>query len=546
MKTKKIIQILAIGLSAGLYSCERDVVHIQNTGSFKDTSGPLKASADFPIGIGINYTSFMTDDSYKQVVTTEATNVTFGYEMKHGALVKNDGTLDFTNADALYNAATTAGLQVYGHTLAWYQNQNASYLKSYAGVTVQAPTNLLANPGFELGSGSTFTNWTAFNGGSAFVSGSGSSEVRTGSRSLKVVNPSDNPGAQYKVQLASDQINTTIGTQYTISLWIKATAAGGSMRLSTQPTAQYEGDQAIGTTFSQISWTITAKDTKTTFLIDIGLKANTYLIDDMSVTEVVAASSPGDIAAKVDVALNDFITKTVTHYKGKVKAWDVVNELFTDNGAIRTNANSISGTPASDVFVWSEYLGKNLGVKAFTYAKAADPDALLFINDYNLESTSATQVLSPKVDSVIAYVNYLKGKGVQVDGIGTQMHISTTTSYAAIDAVFQKLAATGLLVRVSELDVQCNANPAKTNFSSASDKFALQAQAVMYNYVVKSYLNNVPAAQRHGITIWGVSDKDSWILINQKKLDAPLLFDSTYNKKPSYAGFLQALKNEKI
>jgi endo-1,4-beta-xylanase len=168
-------------------------------------------------------------------------------------------------------------------------------------------------------------------------------------------------------------------------------------------------------------------------------------------------------------------------------------------------------------------------LKAFQYAKAADANALLFINDYNLESNAA------KLDSLIGYVNELKTKGAKIDGIGTQMHISINTSTTAIDNMFKKLAATGLKVRVSELDVRVNPNDDAGFSASAS---ALNAQANMYKYVVNSFMLNVPVAQRHGFTVWGVADNDSWIITSQKKTDAPLLFDNNYGKKAAYYSLL--------
>ncbi|MGZ3852706.1 MAG: endo-1,4-beta-xylanase, partial [Flavisolibacter sp.] len=85
-----------------------------------DTPTTLKAAASFPIGFAINYGLFKNNASYRTVVTREADQVTFGYEMKHGAIVKDDGSFDYSIADELLNLATAAGLQVYGHTLVWH------------------------------------------------------------------------------------------------------------------------------------------------------------------------------------------------------------------------------------------------------------------------------------------------------------------------------------------------------------------------------------------------------------------------------------------
>lgn len=522
---------IALASALVLSACKKTPdVGILNTGDFGETNTPLKDAAEFPVGAAVSMTHFLNDAKYKEIVQRDFDAVTFEYQMKHGAIVQDNGTMNFTNTDAL--VAAVGNLDIFGHTLGWHQNQNATYLKNFAGIVLPSATELLNNPGFENG----LSGWSTFNSGnpagtSQITAGSGANEVRTGSGSMKVVNPTGYPGSQWRVQVSSSAFPTTPGKQYTISYWVKAAAAGGSIRLSTGPTsAQYQGDQTIGTAWQLVSWTITANLTSTTFLFDMGQAANTYYIDDASVKEVIAAPSGSQVAVKVDQALNDFITAMVNRYKNKVKEWDVVNELFTDNGEIRTNGNT--ATTASDVFVWSNYLGRDYGLKAFQYAAAADPAATLYINDYGLENNPR------KLDSLINYVAEIKGKGAKVDGIGTQMHVSWNTTYDGIDKMFQKLAATGLKIRISELDV-------KTLLGSAAGKPTAQNmayQANMVKYIVSSYMKHVPAAQRAGITIWGVTDNTGWLYNNGSEY--ALFYDKDYNKKPAYGAFLQGLKTQ--
>jgi GH35 family endo-1,4-beta-xylanase len=237
--------------------------------------------------------------------------------------------------------------------------------------------------------------------------------------------------------------------------------------------------------------------------------------------------------AKVDSLLKTTIQTIAGHFKGKVRGWDVINEMFSDGpaGSIRNNTNTANAT-ANDVFVWSEYLGRDFGVKAFTYAAEADPAAKLFINDYNLEFSTA------KLDSLIAYVAEIKGRGAKVDGIGTQMHVSINTNKDKIDNHFKKLAATGLLVHVSELDIGVNTS----NASSILFTDALEtAQAEMYNYIITSYMRNVPKLQRYGVTIWGLLDNQSWRYKNGA--DYPLIYNAAGTKKKAYEGVLNALKS---
>lgn len=245
------------------------------------------------------------------------------------------------------------------------------------------------------------------------------------------------------------------------------------------------------------------------------------------------AGDPNYNYAKVDSLLKTNIQTIAGHFKGKVRGWDVINEMFSDGpaGTIRNNSNTANANN-NDVFVWSEYLGRDLGVKAFTYAADADPAAKLFINDYNLEFSTA------KLDSLIAYVAEIRGRGARVDGIGTQMHVNINTNKDAIDNHFKKLAATGLLVHVSELDIGVNtSNAASLVFTDALET----AQAEMYNYIITSYMRNVPKAQRYGLTIWGLLDNQSWRYKNGA--DYPLIYTAAGAKKKAYEAVLNALKS---
>lgn len=519
-----------------IISCQKDVAEEQPPLPSPPTppAGPatiLKDAVAFPIGVAISYNPMLNEAAYASLVKKEFDAVTFDNHMKHGAIVQNNGSFDFSRTDALLNAVD--GLVVFGHTLGWHQNQNATYLKNYSGLTSTSGTELLYNPGFENG----LTEWSVFNSGNpagtaTITAGSGTTEMRSGNGSMKVINPTAYPGSPWRVQVSSSAFTTTPGKQYMISYWVKAASPGGSIRLSTGPSSpQYQSDQNIGSSWQQVSWTITASLPSTTFLLDMGQAANTYYIDDASVMEVVENASNTQIVEKLHTALESYVTTMATRYKGKITGWDVVNELFTENGAIRNNQNT--DVTSADAFVWSHYLGSEYAVKAFQYAATADPGAELYINDYNLESSSQ------KLSALIAFVTELKNKGIKITGIGTQMHISLNTSYTNIDNMFQKLAATGLKVKVSELDVRVNPQSG-ANFILTPAIAASQSN--MYQHVALSYLKHVPPAQRAGITLWGLTDNTSWLFKNGT--DFPLLFDAQYNKKEAYTGFINGLQNK--
>jgi endo-1,4-beta-xylanase len=532
IQIKNILLSVAAAGTLVVAGCRREVeTGIMNTGSFDDTTGALKDFAAFPIGVAVSYTPMTTEPRYANIVKRDFNEAVFEYHMKHGAVVQDNGSFNFTRTDELVNAVGSNA--IFGHVLGWHQNQNANFLKNFAGIVVPAAAENLSNPGFESG----LTNWSVFNSGNpagtSTITTGGPGETRTGNGSMKVVNPVGYPGSQWRVQVASQLAPTVAGRQYTFSYWVRTTGGAGSIRLSTADQGggnnQYQGDQTVnGTSWQQISWTITANSAQTRFLFDMGQAAATYLIDDASFKEVVTASNPGQIASKLDEALKTFINTMVGRYKTKVKAWDVINELFTGDGSIRNNNNTAN--TANDVLVWSHYMGKDFAYKAFQYAKEADPTADLYINDFNLE------VEPRKLDSLIAFVNDMKARGLKVDGIGTQMHIAWNTNWGTMEQMFQKLGATGLKIRISELDIKTVAGSA----AAIPTSITLGYQAAMAKFVVEKYLQYIAPEKRAGITIWGVNDANSWLWNAGREF--PLFYDNDFRKKPAYSGFLQGLR----
>jgi endo-1,4-beta-xylanase len=493
-------------------------------------------------GIESDYPTVTTTPVNLGIIAREAVITTFGYEMKHGAIVQNDGSFNYTNTDAQFNAVTNAGLQVHGHNLLWYANQNASYLNSIvAGTSLSTGTNILGNGDFETWSGGTPTGWSIYNqSNGSFAQGSGAANVQSGSSSLMVTVTA--AGQAYNTQIVSSAFTTISGHSYTVTFYIMAAASGGLWQLEAPFGVNYTGTKAAPTTWTPETYSFTASGATAMIGFDMGANPGTYYIDKVSVVDATATGTPGvtpAATAAVDSVLKLWISGPngiVTHYAGRIKYWDVVNEPMSDgNGGLRTSSNtSIPSPRPGDWFFWGDYLGRAAALHAFQYAHTADPNALLFINDYNLEINTA------KLDSLINYVRELQGEGAHIDGIGTEMHIAYNTSRAGIDAAFLALAATGLKVRISELDVAIN--PGKvTGFASPPDPTLLASQADTYHYVVSSYIKNVPAAQRFGITIWGVDDGQTW-LTTSASTDFPLLFDANYKKKVAYSGVLQALK----
>ncbi|WP_207495151.1 endo-1,4-beta-xylanase [Aridibaculum aurantiacum] len=213
------------------------------------------------------------------------------------------------------------------------------------------------------------------------------------------------------------------------------------------------------------------------------------------------------------------IQTVVTHYKGKVTSWDVVNEALNDDGTMRNS-------------IWRQKLGDDYIARCFQYAHQADPTALLFYNDYGHEY-SAT-----KRTAINNLLVSLKNRNIPIHGTGMQFHTRYNQTDANIAAAINTAAATGLLVHVSELDIAMNPDNVQGLVFTAT---LAEQQAAKYKFVVRTF-KNIPQAQQFGITTWNVTDGDSWIPTQYNRPDWPLPFDRNYARKPAYYGMLEGAK----
>lgn len=644
----------------------------------------------FKLGVGVNLSEYVNKGVLYRLANANFDEVVAGYEMKHGAVVQGDGTLAVDKVQKFLQTAKAANLSVYGHTLTWHANQNATYLNGLIApfvVTQPSFPNALNTASLQDG---TFTNWNKANVGAGIsvVSGVGmgtntkavqlvSSANSSTPEALQLISPSITvtPGHKYEIVCyiksdvpgegrlsfegltnntpqssfttnlswkevrfkVSDFTGTSIklhfdlgykpnvtyyidisnlyvydvdGTPlvnnlvangdfesgsawggwgnnstrgitaagmglnntgkafyvtnpsktanywdvqtsysfaqplknaetYTLSFWVKGTAAG-VIRPELQ-SANYSSNgfgQVQVTTdwkYVSISTTTTAAD-RIRLIVSYGEFAGTVYIDNVVLSSASAGGgttivnrSTAEKEMIVTDAMNRWITGMVGACKSDVKAWDVVNEPMDDAKPAELKTG-VGRTLTSDQFFWQDYLGKDYAVKAINMARqAGNPTDLLFVNDYNLEYNL------DKCKGLIAYVNYIESKGAKVDGIGTQMHISTSTNKDNIVEMFRLLAATGKLIRISELDLGVGV---PTTQATAQQ---YQAQADMYKFVIDKYFEMIPAAQRYGITIWAPLDSpagSSW------RAGEPIgLWTESYVRKLAYAAVAKALEN---
>jgi endo-1,4-beta-xylanase len=191
------------------------------------------------------------------------------------------------------------------------------------------------------------------------------------------------------------------------------------------------------------------------------------------------------------------VTQVATHYKGKIYAWDVVNEAFADGGSGGRRDSNLQRT-GND---WIE--------AAFRAARAADPAAKLCYNDYNTDGVNA------KSTGVYNMVKDFKARGVPIDCVGFQSHLGTSIP-GDYQSNLQRFADLGVEVQITELDVAQGGN-----------------QANIYATVTKACM---AVSRCGGITVWGIRDSDSW-----RTGENPLLFDSSGTKKAAYTSVLNAL-----
>ena len=324
------------------------------------------------------------------------------------------------------------------------------------------------------------------------------------------------------------------------------------------------------------------------FNLDFGyIPGVTYYIDDVQVIEYDESASAPKRATSISFKLKSADEKREA-LEGAMESWvkgmadhlaeleivpygyDVINEPISDGGGVRGYDGVFGGTwQDGDATYYdaapeeSETDGLNLNwgsghwywgyyvpdypVKAFQLARKYLPaETKLFVNDYNLETSPGKL---QQLCDFVAKIDADNGSAI-VDGIGTQMHISLSCSDDAVknaeniaalkekvDAMFKTMAATGKLVRVTELDIALGTG------SPSSAQY--QAQADCYRMIVESFKANVPEAQQSGITIWSLSDNEvehEYWLTGEK----PNLFDADYLRKWSYKGFCDGIAGEDL
>jgi len=245
-------------------------------------------------------------------------------------------------------------------------------------------------------------------------------------------------------------------------------------------------------------------------------------------------------------AMKQYITEVVTHFKGKIYSWDVLNEAFPDSGTTSDWKNSIrTANP------WFKAIGSDFVYEAYLAARLADPDAKLYYNDYNTDNSGRATLIRDMVRDVNNKYATETNKPAEevvgrllIEGIGMQEHHNTSVSAANIRNTLNMFKDIGVKVAVSELDVLAQdwssfssvGDGTNRHTSSTVTNNGLLTQASLYQQYMAVYADFIKDGTIERISIWGVTDNSSW-----RSAGLPLLFDSNGKAKPAYYKFVGAI-----
>lgn len=279
--------------------------------------------------------------------------------------------------------------------------------------------------------------------------------------------------------------------------------------------------------------------------VELGIKNNMHIVGHALVWHNQLADFMKTTGSRSEFKkhVENHINTVVSRYKGKIDAWDVVNEAFNENGSLRQS-------------VFKKQMGENYIEDVFKLAETADPDADLIYNDYNLYKPA-------KRAGVLKMVNKLQENGTKINAIGVQAHWRLNSpSLMEIEQIILDISDLGVEVMFTELDVTVLPNPwelvgaeVTQNFSKfegdpkmdpypkALPKSVEKQLAKRYEDIFKLFIKHQDKISR--VTFWGVMDKHSWLndWPIKGRTNYPLLFDRNYQPKKAYNKLINLIGN---
>ena len=510
---------------------------------------------NFHLGAGTTVDDYLKKSTVYKLTNKNFTETVAGNAMKMASCVDGDGNMNFSKVKKYVNAATEAGLSVYGHTLGWHAQQPIGWLKKLlADKTVEGGEEewaVVANKDFRKQQN---VGWKASE------SDYGYTIKFDGTNGLKATTTIK---YSWEVQfVVMSDILLQKDKTYKMTFTVKGSQTGkldGNV-----------GDWGVGPNFSisfNTDWQDVTVDIKPVQESNFILIHIPNYVGDVYIKEIkfegykpkTVPQSKEEMHDTLVYAMDKWIKGMMEACDGKVKAWDLVNEAVSgadndkdgDYDLQHSEFYNPSGTwdVGGDAFYWQDYMGDLEYVRqACRLARKYGPsDIKLFINDYNLESDWDN---NKKVKSLINWIKKWEADGVTyIDGIGTQMHISCyedanlqNSAKKHITQMFQLMANSGKLVRVSEMDmgyVRGNNKWAGSIKTSQVTEAEHKKMADFYEWIFQEFFRIVPAAQQWGICQWCTGDSPSnsgW------RGGEPVgIWDQNFYRKHVYAGFVRGL-----
>ena len=383
-----------------------------------------------------------------------------------------------------------------------------------------------------------------------------------GSKVLLVGNDQIRPNtwdAQVHFRIADDEPDMEAGKQYTLRFKVKSdngsTVAGGQFQSTF---GGYIGGASpdrfnTSTEWTEVEMVYTAVAKARSITFCMGDVVDNFYFDDCFLGYERDKEDGGEEPEEpeyrelTDEEKDEVISgamdawvKSMMEHTSYVKAWDVVNEPIQDEDPTKLR-NGEDNETTGDNFYWSDYMGDTYVRDIVKMARTYGGEGLtLFVNEYGLCYNSA------KLESLIKWISYWEEDGTtKIDGIGTQMHTSCSLDAAeqakieeGVVNMFNKLAATGKLIKISELDITVKAADGTEITANDMTYEAYITLAKYYQFVISKYFELIPAAQQYGINHWTViNNTEGW------RSGFPAgLWASSHERILPYAGYVNALQ----
>ena len=561
----KMLLLLTAGFTVSAMAQEKFEMGKPNDDNYRylDEYKALKDYIDyskypnFKLGAGTTVNDYLKKSTVYKMTNANFTETVAGNAMKMASCVDGNGNMNFTTVKKYVEAATEAGLNVYGHTLAWHSQQPNGWLKK---LLADKPDPSAGEVWKVVASKDFRTNKTV--GWTSEKEKYGFSLNFDATNGLNIHTTMICPNSWDVQFLAMTDIPTAVGKTDKMTMTVKGSDNGKlHSKLGDWENGEYP-DIPFTTEWQDVEVSYTAAVDNSFFMLQCGDFVGDIYIKEIKIEGYTSdATVPLTAEERHDTlvyAMDLWIKGMMEACDGKVKAWDLVNEAISGDGndgegnyLLQHSEGYNSGTwdVGGDAFYWQDYLGDLDYVRqACRLARKYGPeDVKLFINDYNLESDWDD---NKKVKSLINWIKKWEADGVtHIDGIGTQMHISCFENANNLNSVkkhitkmFQLMAESGKLVRVSEMDMgyvrgsnRWGSSVKTTELTEAEHK----KMADFYEWIIQEYLRIIPAEQQWGICQWCTTDaptNSGW------RGGEPVgIWDLNYYRKHVYAGFVRGL-----